>query len=140
MANEITAEMLALKVTELETLPGFIGFANYWLMAHYALASLQAERAKDALQVQPTEARKFDPGTPILDESGKLQGFKAHPSGIEYLDNTVTSDAKDAPERVRCWVSGGTISFTEDVLSTWEAYGQPITPGWFTPDTKGSTE
>ena len=95
--NEITAEMLAREAVDIfgegEREENWLQLSQEFLILTRALASLQAERAKDA------------------------------------------------PERVRCWMSSeGLITDDIDIASKWKMDGYTVTPGWFTPDTKGSPD
>lgn len=49
--------------------------------------------------------------------------------------------AKEAPERVRCWMAqDGVITEKQSDADFWRDVGIPFTPGWFTPNAKGSTD
>jgi len=135
MANEITAEMLAASVAgpECDYNAKTLIFAERFLAFTHALASLQAERAVIA-PMRVYDKASFEADYPPND---------AQSTGIEYLSNTVTSEAKDAPERVRCWavVDKATGRIVE-IHTTFRSFSPnmpyTVTEGYFT--AKGSND
>lgn len=141
MANEITAEELAAKL--FEKYPGLVTYETWLAIAvgtGSPLASLQAERRKSfraSIGITDDDAAVDHM---VAAFEGSPQVNDAQSTGIEYLGNTVTSEA---PERVRCWaiVDKATGRIIE-VHTTFRGFSlnmpYTVTEGYFT--AKGSTD